>query len=66
MADDLGTDGLENQVKGGAKEVAGKIQKNVGDMTDNESQELKGKARELEGKGQRKIGETEGRIDRNL
>ena len=65
MTDDLGTDGLKNQAKGGAKEVAGKVQKNVGDMTDNQSQELKGKARELEGKGQRKVGETENKIDRN-
>ena len=65
MADDLGTDGLKNQVKGAAKEVAGKVQKNVGDLTDNHSQELKGKARELEGKAQRKVGETENKIDRN-
>ena len=66
MADDLGTDGLGNQIKGAAKEAAGKVQKNVGDLTDNESQELKGKARELEGKGQRKVGETESKIDRNI
>jgi uncharacterized protein YjbJ (UPF0337 family) len=65
MADDLGTDGVENQVKGAAKEVAGKIQKNVGDATDNTSQELKGAARELEGKAQRKVGEAENKIDRN-
>jgi uncharacterized protein YjbJ (UPF0337 family) len=65
MAKDLGTDGLENQVKGGAKEAAGKVQKNVGDLTDNQSQELRGKARELEGKGQRKVGEAENKIDRN-
>ena len=65
MAKDLGTDGLKNQIKGGAKEVAGKIQKNVGDMSDSGTQELKGKARELEGKAQRKVGETESKIDRN-
>jgi uncharacterized protein YjbJ (UPF0337 family) len=65
MAKDLGTDGMENQVKGTAKEAAGKVQKNVGDLTDNQSQELKGKARELEGKGQRKVGEAENKIDRN-
>jgi uncharacterized protein YjbJ (UPF0337 family) len=64
MADDLGTDGLKNQVKGAAKEAAGKVQKNVGDLTDDTSQELKGTARELEGKAQRKVGETESRIDR--
>jgi uncharacterized protein YjbJ (UPF0337 family) len=66
MADDLGTDGLENQAKGAAKEVAGKVQKNVGDMTGDSSQELKGKARELEGKAQRKVGEAERTIDRNI
>jgi uncharacterized protein YjbJ (UPF0337 family) len=66
MADDLGTDGLKNQVKGAAKEAAGKVQKNVGDVTDNESQELKGAARELEGKAQRKVGEVENKIDRNI
>jgi uncharacterized protein YjbJ (UPF0337 family) len=65
MADDLGTDGLENRVKGATKEAAGKVQKNVGDLTDNESQELKGKSRELEGKAQRKVGEAEDTIDRN-
>jgi uncharacterized protein YjbJ (UPF0337 family) len=65
MADDLGTDGLVNQVKGAAKEVAGKVQKNVGDATDNHSQELKGAAREVEGKAQRKVGEAESDLDRN-
>jgi uncharacterized protein YjbJ (UPF0337 family) len=65
MADDLGTDGLENQVKGSAKEAAGKVQKNVGEATDNTSQELKGAKRELEGKAQRKVGEAESKIDRN-
>jgi uncharacterized protein YjbJ (UPF0337 family) len=57
--DNTQRDGFKNQVTGAAKEVAGKIQKNVGDMTDNRSQEFKGTARELEGKTQRKIGETE-------
>ena len=65
MADDLGTDGLKNQVKGAAKEVQGKIRKNVGDMTDNTSEEFKGKAKELEGKAQRKVGEQQSKIDRN-
>jgi uncharacterized protein YjbJ (UPF0337 family) len=64
MADNLGTDGLENQVKGTVKEVGGKIRKNVGDMTDNQSEEFKGAAKELEGKIQRKVGETETKIDR--
>ena len=65
MAKDLGTDGLANQIKGAAKEVEGKIRKNVGDITDNHSEEMKGKAKELEGKAQRKVGEAESNIDRN-
>lgn len=65
MADDLGTDGLKNQVKGAAKEVEGKVRKNIGDLTDNHSEEFKGKAKEMEGKAQRKVGETESKIDRN-
>ena len=65
MAKDLGTDGLENQVKGAAKEIGGKIRKNIGDITDNHSEELKGAAKEMEGKAQRKVGEAESKIDRN-
>ena len=65
MADDLGTDGLENQAKGAAKEVQGKVRNAVGDLTDDHSEQLKGKAKEMEGKAQRKIGEAEENIDRN-
>jgi uncharacterized protein YjbJ (UPF0337 family) len=65
MADDLGTDGLENQAKGAAKEVGGKVRNAVGGLTGDTSEQLKGKAKEMEGKAQRKVGETEGNIDRN-
>ena len=65
MADDLGTDGLENQAKGAAKEVQGKVRNAVGDLTDDTSEQLKGKAKEMEGKAQRKVGEAEEDIDRN-
>ena len=63
MADDLGTDGLENRAKGTAKEVQGKVRNAVGGLTGDSSEQLKGKAKELEGKGQRKIGEAEDRAD---
>lgn len=66
MADNLGTDGLENQVKGAAKEVGGKVQNAVGGLTGDTSEQLKGKAKEVEGKAQRKVGETETDLDRNL
>ena len=65
MADDLGTDGLKNQVKGAAKEVGGKVQNAVGGLTGDTSQQIKGKANEMEGKAQRKVGEAETKIDRN-
>jgi uncharacterized protein YjbJ (UPF0337 family) len=66
MADDLGRDGLENQVKGTAKEVEGKVRNAVGGLTGDTSEQLKGKGKELEGKAQRKIGESESKIDRNV
>ena len=65
MADDLGTDGLENQAKGAAKEVGGKVRNAVGGLTGDTSEQLKGKAREMEGKAQRKVGEGETNLDRN-
>jgi uncharacterized protein YjbJ (UPF0337 family) len=65
MADDLGTDGLENQAKGAAKEVQGKVRNAVGDLTDDTSEQLKGKAKEMEGKAQRKVGEAQEKVDRN-
>ena len=66
MADnkDLNTRGAENQVKGAAKELEGKVRGTVGDATDNESEQLKGKAKELEGKAQRNVGESQSRADR--
>ena len=59
MADNLRDDGAENQIKGAAKQVEGKIRNAVGDLTDNTSEQVKGKAKDLEGKAQRKIGEAE-------
>jgi uncharacterized protein YjbJ (UPF0337 family) len=66
MADDLGTDGLENQAKGAAKQVEGKVRNAAGGLTGDTSEQLKGKAKDLEGKAQRKIGEKETDIDRNV
>jgi uncharacterized protein YjbJ (UPF0337 family) len=66
MADDLGRDGLKNQVKGTVKETEGKIRNAVGDATDDTSEQLKGKAQELKGKVQRNIGEAQSDADRDL
>lgn len=65
MADDIGTDGMENQIKGGAKEVGGKVRNAVGGLTGDTSEQLKGKADEMKGKAQRNVGEGESKIDNN-
>lgn len=59
MADDLERDGLENQIKGTAKEGEGKLRNAVGGLTGDTSEQLKGKAQELKGKAQRKLGGAE-------
>jgi uncharacterized protein YjbJ (UPF0337 family) len=41
---DLNERGLENQVKGTAKEMKGKVRGNLGDATDNSSEHVKGRA----------------------
>jgi uncharacterized protein YjbJ (UPF0337 family) len=66
MANDQGTDGLKNQVKGAAKEVEGKVRNAAGGLTDDTSEQVKGKAKELEGKAQRKVGEAQNRTDREI
>jgi uncharacterized protein YjbJ (UPF0337 family) len=59
MSDDLNRDGVENQVKGAAKQVEGKVRNAVGGLTGDTSEQLKGKAKDMEGKAQRKVGEAE-------
>lgn len=52
-----------NQVKGGIKEAAGKVQKKFGDAIDSPSQQIKGTAREIEGKIQKQIGNAQERAE---
>ena len=59
MADTTRKSGEQNQVEGAAKELGGKIRKNLGDLTDNHSQELKGAKDELKGKAQKNLGEAQ-------
>jgi uncharacterized protein YjbJ (UPF0337 family) len=60
---DLNERGLENQVKGTAKEVKGRVRGDLGDATDNTSQHIKGRAEELEGKVQKNFGKGERKLD---
>jgi uncharacterized protein YjbJ (UPF0337 family) len=52
-----------NQVKGTAKDVAGKVQRKVGELTGNETQQAKGAARQMEGKVQKGAGNVEQALD---
>ena len=47
----------KDQVEGRAKELGGKIQAGVGNMTGNTTQEVKGRVNEAVGAGQAKAGD---------
>jgi uncharacterized protein YjbJ (UPF0337 family) len=53
-----------NQVKGTAKDVAGKVQRKVGEMTGSTEQQIKGGAKQVEGKVQKGVGDAEQAADR--
>jgi len=53
-----------DQVKGTAKDVAGKIQRKFGEVTGNENQQIKGGAKQVEGKIQKGVGNVEQGLDR--
>lgn len=53
-----------DQVKGTAKDVAGKMQRKVGELTGNKSQQIKGAAKQVEGKVQKGAGDLEESNDR--
>jgi uncharacterized protein YjbJ (UPF0337 family) len=44
-----------DQVKGTAKNVAGKVQRKVGELTGNKTQQAKGAAKQVEGKVQKGV-----------
>ena len=66
MGKDLEQRGLENEVKGSAKEMEGQIRGDIGDATDDTSEHLKGRAKELEGKIQKNFGKAERKTDESV
>ena len=66
MAKDLEQRGIENQVKGTAKEMEGQVRGDLGDATDDTSEHVKGRAKELEGKIQKNFGKAEREIDESV
>jgi uncharacterized protein YjbJ (UPF0337 family) len=60
---DLNKKGTENQVKGMAKEMTGKVKGNVGDALDNSRMHAEGRGEELKGKIQKTAGKAERAVD---
>jgi uncharacterized protein YjbJ (UPF0337 family) len=52
-----------DQIKGTAKDVAGKVQQKVGELTGSKEQQAKGVAKQVAGKVQKGIGNVEQALD---
>lgn len=48
----------KDQIKGTAKDIAGKVQETAGELVGSKEQEAKGLARQVEGKVQKNIGDA--------
>ncbi len=48
----------KDQVKGTAKDIAGKVQREVGELTGDKEQQAKGLAKQAEGKVQKGVGDA--------
>jgi uncharacterized protein YjbJ (UPF0337 family) len=53
-----------DQVKGTAKDVAGKVQRKFGELTGNKRQQAKGAAKQMQGKLQKGMGNVEQALDK--
>jgi uncharacterized protein YjbJ (UPF0337 family) len=53
----------KDQIKGSAKDIAGKAQRKVGELTGNEDQQAEGLARQGEGKAQKGAGNVKDAAD---
>lgn len=55
----------KDQVKGTAKEIAGKLQQEVGKLTGSEKQQAKGIAKQVSGKVQQTVGDVKEALGRS-
>jgi len=53
-----------NQVKGAARDVAGKVQQKVGELAGSKTQQAKGVAKQVEGKVQQGVGNVEQALEK--
>jgi uncharacterized protein YjbJ (UPF0337 family) len=52
-----------DKLEGTAKDIAGKVQRKVGEMTGDTSQEAAGAAKQVEGKAQKTVGKVKDAAD---
>jgi uncharacterized protein YjbJ (UPF0337 family) len=48
----------KDQLKGGTKDIAGKVQEKAGELTGSEKQQIKGLKKQVEGKVQQTVGDV--------
>jgi uncharacterized protein YjbJ (UPF0337 family) len=53
----------KDQLKGTAKDIAGKVQEKAGELTGSEKQEIKGLKKQVEGKVQKTVGDVKEAFD---
>ncbi len=53
----------KNQVKGAAKDVAGKVQEEAGKLVGSKQQQVKGLSKQISGKAQKGVGDLEQAAD---
>lgn len=55
----------KDKVKGKAKDVAGRVERQAGEWTGSERHQIKGAAKQVEGKLQHTLGKAQERIERS-
>jgi uncharacterized protein YjbJ (UPF0337 family) len=55
---DRAADGAKDRIKGGAKQVEGRVRSAVGGATGDTKEQLKGKGQEIKGKAQQAFGKA--------
>ena len=53
----------KDQLKGSAKDLAGKVQQKTGELTGSEKQQVKGLKNQVEGKVQKGVGDVKEALD---
>lgn len=55
----------KDQVKGGAKDAAGKVQEKFGEVTGSKEQEAKGMKKQVEGNVQKNVGDVKEAVNKS-